>query len=65
MTLLKLHRLMRDKKQGQVAKDLGISQSQYSKYEKGCVIPNIFKAVKIADYFDMDVGLVFPKYSLN
>ena len=37
--------------QGEIANVLGVSQSNYSKYELGTVKPNIDLLTKIADYY--------------
>ena len=48
---LKELRLRQNKQQGEVAKDLNMSQTGYSHYETGRTQPNIEMIIKLADYF--------------
>ena len=41
--------------QGEIANVLGVSQSNYSKYELGTVKPNIDLLTKIADYYGVSL----------
>ena len=41
--------------QSEVAKFLNISQSNYSKYERGEIEPDLSTLIKLADYFDVSI----------
>lgn len=48
---LRLERLKRGLKQGQVAKDTGIDQSQYCRFELGKATPTAAQATTLSEYF--------------
>ena len=52
---LKELRLRQNKQQGEVAKDLNMSQTGYSHYETGRTQPNIEMIIKLADYFHVTI----------
>jgi len=64
MTPMKMNRIMvMQKSQQEVSEELGISRSQYAKYEIGLATPNILKATIISEYFNMDLKYLFPEYA--
>ena len=56
----KLSELRVEKKvsQRQLAKDIGTSQANLSRWEKGIVEPSITECWKIADYFDVSIDFL-------
>ncbi len=44
--------------QRQLAKDIGTSQANLSRWEQGLNIPSIIECWKIADFFDVSIDLV-------
>ena len=57
MNINRLKEIREDKdlKQEEVAKALGITQQQYSEYERGVVLISIEKLDKLADYYDTSI----------
>lgn len=60
--LMRTTRLERKIGQRQMARELGITQPQISRFEQGKNLPMLVTAVKIARYLDLDVEkmLDFP-----
>ncbi len=54
MNLIKI-RKERKISQQKIAKEIKISQSNYSKYELGIIEPNIETLKKLADYFEVSI----------
>lgn len=54
LTRVEALRVNVDKKQEEVAIDLGLSKAQYSRIERGAVKIDIQDVLKICDYFNVD-----------
>lgn len=44
--------------QRQLAKELGTSQANLSRWEQGLIEPSIVECWKIADYFDVSIDII-------
>ena len=56
----KIAELRREKglSQRQLAKEIGTSQANLSRWEQGLNIPSILECWKIADYFEVSIDLI-------
>ena len=52
---LKYHREQANLSQRQLAKEIGISQGNISRWESGEILPNIDFCVKLADFYGITV----------
>lgn len=55
----KLRRLRGNKSKAEVALAIGVSESAYTKYERGERSPKDSVKIKIADYYKKSVGSIF------
>ncbi len=59
-------RLHKDKKQKDVAKEVGITASSYNNYERGVSFPNIMGLIELAKYFDVsETDLLHSRHILD
>ena len=58
-------RLKQGYTQNQIAKILNTSQSNYSKYEKNIIEPNIDTLIKIANYFNVSLDYLCGRQNKN
>jgi putative transcriptional regulator len=56
---VKLHRLMRDKTQEELAKSIGVSRQTIHAIERNKFVPSVQTALKLADYFNVKVEELF------
>ncbi|HDR50237.1 MAG TPA: transcriptional regulator [Mariniphaga anaerophila] len=56
---VKLHRVMRDKTQEELANSIGVSRQTIHAIERNKFVPSVQTALKLADYFNVKVEELF------
>ena len=57
--MVKLHRVMHDKTQEELAQSIGVSRQTIHAIERNKFVPSIQTALKLADYFNVKVEELF------
>lgn len=61
MTPMKKERIIRELNQEQVARIMQVSQSNYSKYEKGILYPPLEKLIVLADFYNVSLDYLIGR----
>jgi putative transcriptional regulator len=57
--MVKLHRVMHDKTQEELAQSIGVSRQTIHAIERNKFVPSVQTALKLADYFNLKVEELF------